>query len=307
MGVSVIIPTYKRPQLLINCVKTLISQSFVGKYEIIVVDNYCIDNTYEEYLKAFVNNPKVHYIQEPRQGLVYARHAGFFAAKYDILIFADDDAEYESKCIEEICKVYTLDTNVQAVGGKIEIKWDRTPPHWIHQYEPLLGKLNYGTETVISDKLFINGGLFSIRKDTLKNLGGFNPDQVGEHLVGDGETGLCKKMHQQKMLIGWTPHAVMHHLQFVAKNGTVEDIGRRYYNNGVGEGFHSYVTSNYKPNFSVYLRYLTALALFPVASVVAICSRKFFFYKCYFKGVLAFHELWKNPKYREQVLRRDWF
>ena len=66
MSVSIIVPTYKRPDLLINCVYSLINQSYRGEYEIIIVDNFGADNTFELYKAHFEHNHKVNYHLEQR-------------------------------------------------------------------------------------------------------------------------------------------------------------------------------------------------------------------------------------------------
>jgi hypothetical protein len=114
-------------------------------------------------------------------------------------------------------------------------------------------------------------------------------------------------MHNRKMAIGWTPFAIMHHLQFVDKNATKEDIGRRYYNNGIGAMYHLYSHNGFQTNFSAYLRYLVYYVLAMLTAFTAGVHRKSYFYHRFFKGGLSFFNMWKDPSYREQVQRSDWF
>jgi glycosyltransferase involved in cell wall biosynthesis len=235
MKISVIVPTYNRAKILSMAVESLIKQDFNKlNYEIVIVDNNSTDNTKEVAEKYQKENPDtvIRYVFEPSQGLVFARHAGVRESKYDVLSFTDDDGILSPKWLNEIARLFEMNREVVAVAGKILIKWDETPPQWVISYERLLGKLDYGDKIRIEKGLNINGGNFSIRKEVLLQLGGFNPDQIGEWLIGDGEVGLCRKIHNAGYLIGWAPEALMEHYQIVKKNATVDDIRRRYINNG---------------------------------------------------------------------------
>jgi GT2 family glycosyltransferase len=240
--ISAIIPTFNRPNALQNCVESLLRQTLNPRmYEIIIVDNNSSDATREAlngYLKLATHN--VIYVCEPRQGLHFARHAGAKAAHSEILAFTDDDAVCDEHWLEELLAAFQ-EMNVGCAGGKIIINWDREPPSWIIPYEAVLGRLNYGPEPLIlKSGQLINGGNLAIRRTTLKDLGGFNPDQVGEVLIGDGEVGLCYKAHRAGIKIAWVPSAVVWHCQTVGKNATLLDLKRRFSNNGVAAAYSFY-------------------------------------------------------------------
>lgn len=245
LKISVIVPTYNRQHILPMCLNSLVEQNYPKKdYEIIIVDNNSKDNTKEIVQKYIINysDISIKYILEKRQGLVYARHAGAKHSKFDILSFTDDDGILCKNWLKEISNVFQINPEIVAVAGKIVIKWDKKPPDWVKPYEGLLGKLDYGDEIQYKKGLYINGGNYSIKKEILFKVGGFNPDQVGGWLIGDGETGLNQKLWDSNYLIGWAPKAIMEHFQIVEKNATVQDIKRRYINNGRSIPYRIFVT-----------------------------------------------------------------
>jgi glycosyltransferase involved in cell wall biosynthesis len=307
MDVSVIVPTYNRAGLLTNCVYSLLNQTFEGNYEIIIVDNNSNDNTFEEYKLKFGDNPVVRYEKERRKGLVFSRHLGMKSAAGEILIFVDDDGEYNNSCIQAIVDVYKSNRDVAAVGGKIEIKWDKNPPKWIYQYEYVLGKLDYGSDIIYSHRIYINGGLFSIKKDILLHVNGFNPDQVGDYLIGDGEAGLCRKLHKNGFLIAWTPHAIMKHIQFTEKNATRKDIGRRFYNDGISTSYGLFSKYDFKLNaitiFNLFRKTLFLFIIFPFSFFI----RRVRFLKDFTKGEIYFYILFLNKEYRDKLKTNNWF
>jgi glycosyltransferase involved in cell wall biosynthesis len=235
MKFSVIITTLNRANIIPMCMDSLISQNFPkSDYEIIIINN-STDNTEEVIEKYIEDYPEVNikYYYIPKPGQVYARQIGILAAQNEILSFTDDDAILCPDWLKEINNVFELNNEVAGVAGKIKIKWDETPPEWIHEYENFLGKLNYGDEIKYEKGLYMNAGNLHIKKDILIDVGGFNPEMVGEWLMGDGETGLWVRLKKYNHIIGWAPKAIMEHYQIAKKNATVGDIKRRFMNNGI--------------------------------------------------------------------------
>ena len=109
--VSVVVPTYKRPDLLRKCLKALIKQEFSpGVYEIIVVDDAACEETrslVEEFsgrtkqLETIAvpksgpetdSCPQIRYtIAAETQGPAAARNVGWRMARGEVIAFTDDD------------------------------------------------------------------------------------------------------------------------------------------------------------------------------------------------------------------------
>lgn len=263
MYTSIIIPTYNRSDVIIRSLETWTKQTIpTSEFEVIVVDNNSSDNSAElikEYIKPFSN---FHYLFEEKPGATNARHAGVEIAKGDILIFCDDDGLFNINFIQSVLNVYRDRPEVSAVASKIEILWDDVAPTWIKPYLFMLGELDYGSEVCYKYDLYINGGAFSIRKKVFYELCGFNPDLVGMYLVGDGDTGLVKKLHKTHKLIGWTPFAVMRHMQFVNKQGTIDDLGRRFLNTGISNAYGLFYENNFKFNLRVLMFIINSIVFF---------------------------------------------
>ena len=240
LSISVIVPTFNREKILKKCLESLVLQSYPKDcFEVIVVDNNSRDCTAVFVLDFIKNHPEIHikYIKEIEQGLVHSRHSGMKASRYSLLSFTDDDAILSPNWLKEINRFFHLFPDAVAMAGKIQILWDKPPKPWVLKYEYILGKLNYGDGVFCRPGLFINGGNFVILKEILLRLGGFNVDQIGDWLVGDGETGLVRKIHDQNLPIGWNSNALMHHYQVSSQNGTLKDIRRRFVNQGRSDAF----------------------------------------------------------------------
>jgi glycosyltransferase involved in cell wall biosynthesis len=240
--VSVILPTCNRPEMCLDAVYSLLRQTHLS-YEVIVVDNSFDTKTADELQQSHAiasSTVPIRYIREQRRGLVFARHTGAVLARGRYLAFADDDAFFDPNWVEELANTFSLFSDAVAVGTRIDILWDKTPdPHAI-PYEPLLGLLDYGPRRICSTGLFINGGSMAVRREVLWEFGGFNPGQCGDYLLGDSETGLCRKLHKAGRKIAWTPETAMHHRQFVDRHGTQADLCRRAWNNGIADAYDSW-------------------------------------------------------------------
>lgn len=222
------------------------------EYEIIVVDNGSLDGT-KQYIQSLLQEyPNCRYLYESSPGATAARHAGARMAKGEYLVFADNDGLFNSECLASILEVYQGNEKCAAVACKIDILWDENEPEWIAPYKYLLGQLDYGERIDYSTSYYLNGGLMSVRKDVFERLGGFNPDLVGQYLVGDGDLGLVKKLHAENALIGWTPNAHMWHMQQVSMHGSKRGIALHYFNNGIAESYGQYREQQFRMNGTMW-------------------------------------------------------
>ncbi len=96
--VSVIIPTYKRPDTLSRAIDSVLRQTY-SPIEIFVVDDNNPDTEgralTEELMKKYENEPRVTYLKhEKNKNGSAARNTGARASKGEYLAFLDDDDEY---------------------------------------------------------------------------------------------------------------------------------------------------------------------------------------------------------------------
>jgi GT2 family glycosyltransferase len=97
--VSINLATFDRPDDLRNCLRSLLAQVTSRRVEIIVVDNHPVSGLTPPVVAEF---PGVKLVNEPRQGLAYARNAGFVASTGDIVIATDDDVTLPPDWLEKL-------------------------------------------------------------------------------------------------------------------------------------------------------------------------------------------------------------
>ena len=110
MRVSIVIPVFNEEKYIGKCLESLINQEEKPS-EIIVVDNNCTDKTTEISQKF---GAKI--VKEEKQGMIYARNAGFDNAKYEILGRIDADSILPHDWISKV-KENFKDQSVVALSG----------------------------------------------------------------------------------------------------------------------------------------------------------------------------------------------
>ena len=239
--ISVIIPTYKRPESLVRTLNSLQEQT-LPEVEIIVVDNAASPEL-EKLVTEFNSTARlpIRYLPEAKLGVHNARHAGARIAQNPLLIFTDDDATFEPNWLESYLNKFIEHPEMVASGGPVRPKWDETPPEWLikfieeaKQFRSLLSFMEPFKEFCLSTKLYFFSVNMAIRRDVLFEVGGFNPEAFGKIWLGDGETGLHNKLTEKGLLIGYIPEAIVYH-HIPAHRMNVEYLCLRMANEGVCE------------------------------------------------------------------------
>ena len=217
---SVIIPTRNRAVYLRDTLLSVCRQALpTDRFEIIVVDNGAAGETSRVVDEIVSGSSMVHYVYESRVGLHQARHAGARAAKGEILVYIDDDVIAPAGWLEAMLEPYA-NPKVACVGGKILAGWETALPPWLDQFgkngDNILSLLDLGDEPLeLTWPQTVYGCNMSVRKSVLYEIGGFNPDAIGDRrliwLRGDGETGLHRKIYDAGYKVIYEPRAWLYH------------------------------------------------------------------------------------------------
>lgn len=114
LRLSLVIPAYNEERHLRQCLQSVAKQ-IVRPYEVIVVDNNSSDATAR--IAAEFSFVKV--IHEPRQGVVYARDAGFMAARGEIIGRIDADTLLPANWTQKALQIFQADPELDAVSGRV--------------------------------------------------------------------------------------------------------------------------------------------------------------------------------------------
>jgi glycosyltransferase involved in cell wall biosynthesis len=104
--VSIVIPAYNEERHLRLCLEAIAAQT-VPPFEVVVVNNNSTDQTVV-VARSF---PFVRVVHTERQGIVFARNAGFDAAKGEVIGRIDADIQLPSDWVEHVQDFYDDDTH----------------------------------------------------------------------------------------------------------------------------------------------------------------------------------------------------
>lgn len=93
MKISVVVPTYKRPKLLLRCIDALLAQRFESSaYEIIIVSDGFDEETAHAIAQLKKHGPNVRLLSLPTKGgPAAARNLGWRSSRSKLVAFTDDD------------------------------------------------------------------------------------------------------------------------------------------------------------------------------------------------------------------------
>lgn len=127
--IAVVVPTYRRPGLLMRCLTALLQQDFSkAEYEIIVVSDGEDPET-AEAMQAYQGcaAPAVQYLQTPvKKGPAASRNAGWKATRAKLVAFTDDDCIPQADWLRQAYEAYTGE-EVIAFTGRVVVPRKEIP------------------------------------------------------------------------------------------------------------------------------------------------------------------------------------
>ncbi len=209
-GVTVIVPTLHRGRYLIDAMRDLIVQEH-RPVEILIVDQSPEESSAVQDLVR-QHSDLISYHRVSFRGLPLARNYGWQKAKYEAIVFVDDDIRCGPSLVSEHLSGLTQ-SNVGMVAGGV----DDLIPSKKSRAEP--GRFNFWTATPVrsfgaNDKCFVQhvaGCNFSVWRSVLKAAGGFDEAlAMGAALYE--ETELCLRVQKLGLDISFNGNARLQHL-----------------------------------------------------------------------------------------------
>jgi glycosyltransferase involved in cell wall biosynthesis len=152
--ISIVIPTYNRPDLLVKCLECLLSEkqriSYL-EYEVIISDDSSNDET-----KNLVKDryPFFRYNAGPRRGPAANRNSGAKVVNGEWIMFIDDDCLPDKNIVLEYSKAIIGNPSQFVFEGCI--KTDREPSHFMEESPiNLTGGYMWSCNILVSKKVFV--------------------------------------------------------------------------------------------------------------------------------------------------------
>jgi glycosyltransferase involved in cell wall biosynthesis len=168
-------------------------------WEVIIVDNASTDDTALCAKRILNGGDGIDYTftYEYESGLSYARKKGYCTAKYEYLIYCDDDNWLSENYLQLSYKTMSENPKIGILGGRADAVFEGPEPTWFRKFmiDFAIGEQSAAAES-LSCVNEVYGAGFIIRKAYLDTLykSGFKSilsDRKGSQLVSGGDTELC--------------------------------------------------------------------------------------------------------------------
>jgi GT2 family glycosyltransferase len=227
MRFSLIIPTYRRKELLRGCLTSCREQVYPA-LEIIVVDDASPDDTSTMVRTEF---PEVISLRlERNSGPATARNRGITAASGDIIVFTDDDCLLPPDFLMRLAEGYRNHPEIAGAGGYLEAPDELLAHNRYAQYDYYMTHTVYGF-----GPLPVVGGLecpaggthsMSYRARALAEVDGFDESFASP---GGEDADLKARMVAHGYTLLYVPVKVIHRRRY-----TLPDFWNQYFAHGRG-------------------------------------------------------------------------
>jgi glycosyltransferase involved in cell wall biosynthesis len=237
MRISVVVPTFERPESLRRCLAALNCQTYPER-EVIVVDD-----APSQSARALVaaNAPGLRYLSQPHRGPAAARNLGIAAATGDVIAFTDDDCRPPPDWLARLADGYQRHPVVAGVGGGLTAPPDVLAANIFARYERHLSEHKYhtGAAEVLGGFECPAGGTanMSYTRAALEAVGAFDtgfPVPAGED--ADLKLRITQAGRQLLYVPVWVQHLQDYNWARFRRQCYLRGVGRNYFENKHGPG-----------------------------------------------------------------------
>jgi glycosyltransferase involved in cell wall biosynthesis len=203
--VSMVIPTYRREEVLVACLKSALAQSY-RPLEILVLDQ---TEAHTAETTAFLNSvgDNIRIICHSTPSAVTARNCGLREAQGDIIIFIDDDTTFEPGFVAAHVAAHRRGADV--VQGRVR-EPGRGISHRAQWVLPWLRVVGSNTHDRTSPTNTLTGCNFSISRSATRVVGEFDTNFTGVLIHEDADYGVRCHKAGLKMIFD-AEAGLMHH------------------------------------------------------------------------------------------------
>ena len=225
VSISIVIPTYKREEVLIDTINQLLNLSHPAR-EIIIVDQTPghFPET-SEVLDRLDDGNQIKWIRRKTPSIPQAMNHGLQHAAGDVVLFLDDDIAVSSELVYRHAAEY-LETDIAAVAGRVIQPWHNKLPSKTDFDNDKFDDpdaFNFNSTTRREISRFMAGNV-SFRRTALLAVGGFDENFVKVAFRFEAEC--AARFVSGGFRIFYNPEAVIDHLK-VTEGGT-RTFGQHY-------------------------------------------------------------------------------
>ena len=218
MELSLIISTYNRAESLMRTLESVVQQSAdPSNWECVVVNNASTDDTAERCAQFIADHPScnIRLVDEPRQGLSYARNSGVALSQGRNIAFIDDDETISENFVEAYINLFTTHTAF-AAAGVVEAQYECGRPRWMSKYpeKMIANPFDLGNKVItIPSSITPPGGNMAFKREIFTLYGDFDTalGRKGEELLGSEENDMFARIRALGERVYYVPEAKVYH------------------------------------------------------------------------------------------------
>lgn len=248
-SLTIAICTKDRPENLARCLNALLTVCPPdAAVEILVVDNAPADDRTQRLVETL---PQIHYVQEPKPGLDFARNRAIAAATKTWLAFLDDDVVVDRHWLDGLKAGWRENPDAAAMTGLVLPYELETEAQILFEtrggFRRGFSKIRYG-QVLPGNPLYPCGaGIFgagcnmAFRRDLLLKLHGFDEAlDTGAPLPGGGDLDIFYRVVRSNHLLVYEPQYLVYHQH----RREAAKLRRQYWTWGLG--FMAFVVKSYR-------------------------------------------------------------
>ncbi|BAQ64044.1 glycosyltransferase family 2 protein [Geminocystis sp. NIES-3709] len=229
--ISIVIPTYNRPEKLKNCLQSLTKLDYnKNSFEVIVVDDGS-PQSLESIISYFQPLINLKCIQQKNLGPATARNKGVSQAQGEYMAFTDDDCEVTPLWLSIFADGFAQNPDA-ILGGFIINKLKENI--YSEASQKLVDYLYSYYNAIPEQSKFFTSNNFAISKIIFQKIGGFNTTFP---LAAAEDRELCDRLYSQGYKMIYLPKAQVEHSHYL----TLKTFWQQHINYGKGAKHFHYI------------------------------------------------------------------
>jgi GT2 family glycosyltransferase len=228
--VSVVVSTRNRPDHIVACVQSILSNSGV-EFELVVVDQSDNDES-RIAVASNVADPRLRWIASDTRGLSASRNVAIGSTNGPVLAFTDDDCRVPPGWVAAVHSKFSRDVDLGLLFGRVLCLGDDQAGGFAANFDPLIER-EFLHRLPDAREPWGIGANMSVRRTVFDRIGTFDPVLgAGAPFHSAEETDLTIRAITAGFKVAYTPDAEVTHLGF-RRGGDAARLIRGY---GVGFG-----------------------------------------------------------------------
>lgn len=175
-SISIIVPAYNEEKTIRSCIQSLQSLNYPN-YDIIVIDDGSIDNTFREASQC--NGIKL--IKQENKGKPSALNKGIDSSKGEIIVTVDADTTIDKDALRAIAERFASNDQLGAVAGNVKVRPEPKIMNTIQSAEYALGiNLIRKGQSVLGCVMIVPGPIAALKRGAVEKVGNFSDDTFAE-------------------------------------------------------------------------------------------------------------------------------